>query len=468
MNFGYLSDGSWEAAVTDVVIAGQPKVVHTISHRWITLGHAMPDYAKTLQDAVDALCGGKHGWHGPAAKAYEKVVTQLAKEIGKLSDDCAQLGGHIDDAGEALSTAIAGIPVPVDKDTTWYGDVDHRLPGGAKFDDSLHRSEKFRDTLVGDYQQHRGSYHNFLSGISVDNAGSRLSNARVARQGADDYSGQAPDHAGPAPGQPAAQDRDQAQRQAIARRVAAWYNANAATATKAFRELKSHYTDQRDSYREIADRSFELQLGAGRKKSGGGDDGYTGYTGAAGSYGPGSGYVTTPDGSRFHPDVPDHLAQGLQLPGAPDTSTVDDHGRTDLGATRRPDLTGLAGHGGSPTGATFGGAGLGGAGGGGIGAGGFGGGLPDAGVVPGLVRPGSATSGPSMSPAPPLTSPRDAILGPNARTAARGSTGPTGMGMMPHGGGRQGAGRDERSSWLTEDDQDIWRGVPLGPPSVIE
>jgi hypothetical protein len=464
MNFGYLSDGSWEAAVTDVVIAGQPKVVHLVGKRWVRLGGMMPDYAKTLRDAVDALCGGKHGWHGPAAKEYEKVVTQLAKEIGKLSDDCAQLGGYIDDAGSALATAVAAIPVPVDKDTAWYGDVDHRLPGGAEFDDSLHNSEKFRDTMVGDYQHHQGSYQNFLSGISVDNAGSRLSNARVAQQGADDYSGRAPDHADPAPGQPAPQDQAQAQREALARRVAAWYHANAATATKAFRELKSHYTDQRDSYREIADRSSEFRLGTGGEE----DDGYAGYTGAAGSHGPGSGYVTAPDGSRFHPNVPEHLAQGLQLPGAPAGGTVDDRGRTDLGATRRPDLTGLAGHGGGPTSTSLGAAGLGGAGGGGGGAGGIGGDLPGADAVPGLVRPGSATSGPSTSPAPPLTSPRAAILGPNARTAARGSTGASGMGMMPSGGGRQGAGRDERTSWLTEDDKDIWRGVPLGPPSVIE
>ena len=463
MNFGYLSDGSWEAAVTGVVVAGQPKVVYTLGQRWGNLGDAVQKYDEPLKHVVETLFGGRHGWHGPAAREYEKVVKELIKEITKLSDDCTQLGSYIDDAGAALSTAISSIPVPLDKDTAWYGDVDHRLPGGAKFDDSLHDKEKFHDSLVDDYQHSPSSYRNFLSSITVGNAADRLSNARTAtRGGGGRYGGTAPDHADPVTGQPSPQNQQQAQQEALARRLAAWYNANAAIATKAFNELKSHYHDQRSYYREIASRKVDLRVGSGKTH-----DGRDGAYAEAGTYGYGSGFVTDPDGSRIHPDVPEDLVRGVQLGSS---SGADSSGPTDAGVTHKPDLSGLAGN----SGAIPGGAGSAGriglgvspGTGGSAGGGGFGGG-PDVGAIPGLVRAGSATSGPSMSPVPPLTSARDAVLGPKGTPSARGSAGPTGMGMMPHGGG-QANRRDERTSWLTEDDEDIWRGVPLGPPSVIE
>jgi hypothetical protein len=39
--------------------------------------------------------------------------------------------------------------------------------------------------------------------------------------------------------------------------------------------------------------------------------------------------------------------------------------------------------------------------------------------------------------------------------------------MMPHGGSGTNRQRDERQTWLTEDDEDIFRANPA-PPGLIE
>jgi hypothetical protein len=48
-----------------------------------------------------------------------------------------------------------------------------------------------------------------------------------------------------------------------------------------------------------------------------------------------------------------------------------------------------------------------------------------------------------------------------------GTSGSSGVGMMPHGGSGPNREREERQTWLTEDDEDIFRAKPA-TPGLIE
>jgi hypothetical protein len=106
-------------------------------------------------------------------------------------------------------------------------------------------------------------------------------------------------------------------------------------------------------------------------------------------------------------------------------------------------------------------------GGAGIGGVGIGGGAGASGSTAGGYDP-SAGYGATAIPAAGIgEGTRGGINPSRGATVGRGA-GNTYGGVPAGGGGAGKKERDERQTWLTEDDDDIWRGVPLGPPSVIE
>jgi hypothetical protein len=157
------------------------------------------------------------------------------------------------------------------------------------------------------------------------------------------------------------------------------------------------------------------------------------------------------------PSPPSSITDGIRLAGDPNPGGAGPAGGTSLsgGAGARLPLSwSTAGGGGVAGGA------------GGFGAVGAGGGYGGAGGVPGAATPenGWWTTRPPSGPVGPAAPSPTAERLPTGRTGA----GPTGtgsrIGMMPGAGG--GAGnrtREERQTWLTEDDDEIFGPTQTAP-----
>ena len=431
--------GRWEAAVAQVVIAGQPTTIHHLAQAWQQLADGMPDHQRELGKLVEQLCGGSRGWHGPAATEYRKIVEDLSKKIGDLVDDCTQMGKNLDTSADYLSHAVAKIPVPLVRVGGWG--YDHQLPNGTEMDDNMGDAKTFMTALIDDYGKNPGMYRDFRE-FMRNNYGTHM---RVAHSGDDDYSGHGYGH------QDAPSDAD----------IDKWYYPNAAVADSAFGHLRQQYTDQRPRYDFPADVYGWGQQGDASDGGSAGDGLGDGSSYDAGSFGAGSvgaagaGSAWTPDSAQAG-SVPDWAAEHGAVGAEAGPSAWGDSGSgPGWGAGPAPSGTELSGQTGGGVGAGFGG-GIGGVGSGGPGS-------------LGVVSPGSHISGPDQPPMPPATTVQQSMAerGVGAGRAGAGRPGGTGGvgGIMPGGaGGRR--DRDERTTWLTED-EDIFR-TKEAPPGLIE
>lgn len=225
---GGAPDGTWEAAVAQVTVAGRPTVVYDLAKQWQTLSGRTADSLRYLAKLRALLFDGRDAWRGPAATEYQQVLDEIARRIEQIEHDSQKLARNLDRTGQSLSTAVARIPVPVDigHDFLVFGRT-HELPGGTDLDDgdAMHDPNAFVTSLVADYSADPGRYRDFRAMMRQSEAYGTASGGHYDRGPADDGgSGSA----------------DERRRQL----VDAWYQQNAAVAGHAFDALRAAYNEQ--------------------------------------------------------------------------------------------------------------------------------------------------------------------------------------------------------------------------------
>ena len=277
--------------------------------------------------------------------------------------------------------------------------------------DKMHQKvHGFVGTLRYDYEQDTGAYHDFLH-CAVQEDATRL---RSGVQQDASYQG----------------DFD---------RAADWYNANAKIAHHQFEQLKDAYVEHRGHYSfDQGTQPLDLAIDPGSHRTPPGGDG-TGLGAGASALGAGTGAAEV-DPTEFDPSsVLTDWAGAANEParvGSHASGAGWSPGDADVGSGLAG--TGLDGAGAQPWGA---------------------GGLGAAGLGAGSATGVGASAGAYGPPMPPVTTPPERTIG--AAAAGRSAPGRAGMGMAPHPGAGRG-GRDERTTWLTED-EDVFAPKYLGP-----
>ncbi|MGA8117237.1 MAG: hypothetical protein WCA46_26685 [Actinocatenispora sp.] len=413
-------DGSWEDAVARVVVAGEPRTVHSLAQAWKRLADGMPDHQRALGELVGRLCQARGGWQGKASDEYQKIVKRISDEIGALHDDCTQMAANLGQAGQTLSEAIARIPVPLVKVGAF--DIDHELPNGTAMDDSLRDPNTFDSALAADYDRDPGGYRDFRA----ITAGRGANNLRTGVAGAEDYRG--------TPGGPTGVNPQ--------RELDAWYYPNAAAADRAFRHLRQQYTDQRTTYNFSSNEIGEVR-GYGNKEESG-----TGAKTASGL----ADHVSQSVGAAPHLEGSpssgrgDLLARGRDNPGDVDKGSTDPNSKL-AGAQDRISNRDIYGIPSAARPASLG---------------------ASTDLPGGVISPGVSSSGHNFSPMPPLARPNQAGIESGAGEGRIQSLSPSmSPGLMSNGAGNRVGERDQRTTWLTEDDENIF-SAKLAPPGVIE
>lgn len=223
-------DGSWEAAVADVTVAGRPTVVYDLATQWHTLAGRTADSLRYLEKLRALLFDGRDAWRGPAATEYQQVLGEIGRRIEQVEQDCQRLARHLDRTGQSLSTAVSRIPVPVDigHDFLVFGRT-HELPGGTDLDDSLHDPNAFVGALVADYRANPEKYRDFRAMLLQSDEYGAAAGGRYSRRPADD--------------QGTTGTADERRRQL----VDAWYQENAGVAAHAYGALRAEYNEQAPS-----------------------------------------------------------------------------------------------------------------------------------------------------------------------------------------------------------------------------
>lgn len=93
-----------------MLFASDPDTVDEAAGIWDTTGKGLHDKANDLQKQ---LSGFKDKWQGGAAQQYQTMITDLAEGIRTVADTAFAMRDLTHDAGEALVTARAKMPKPV-------------------------------------------------------------------------------------------------------------------------------------------------------------------------------------------------------------------------------------------------------------------------------------------------------------------------------------------------------------------
>ncbi|QUQ72217.1 WXG100 family type VII secretion target [Kutzneria sp. CA-103260] len=93
-----------------MLFASDPDTVTEAADTWDTTGKGLHDKANDLQSQ---LSGFQNKWQGGAAQQYQSMISDLADGIRKVADTAFAMRDLTHDAGEALVTARAKMPKPV-------------------------------------------------------------------------------------------------------------------------------------------------------------------------------------------------------------------------------------------------------------------------------------------------------------------------------------------------------------------
>ncbi|GAA3434593.1 WXG100 family type VII secretion target [Kutzneria kofuensis] len=93
-----------------MLFASDPDTVGDAADIWDSTGKGLHDKANDLQSQ---LTGFKDKWQGGAAQQYQSMISDLAEGIRKVADTAFAMRDLTHDAGEALTTARAKMPKPV-------------------------------------------------------------------------------------------------------------------------------------------------------------------------------------------------------------------------------------------------------------------------------------------------------------------------------------------------------------------
>ncbi|BCJ37984.1 hypothetical protein Athai_54870 [Actinocatenispora thailandica] len=455
---GSSSDGlPWERPVREITLAARSDVIDEMRDPWSKYLSAINDCAKQFS-AIWTDYLEKH-WRGEAAHACYVEWQHLYVEITNFAKNYASVDGALKNAEKAVIEARETIPVPVFNGGRLPGNIDAGVGSAADLKVS-------GGDLYSDYQESSESYADFAF---LHHAKRELSDGetpvgvRAHTKSGYGVNGTVEAYEKPALTSKEKQVREQA--------VQEWYHTHQSTANVARDNLLTDYAHSKSSLPKpyggfiYADDSEEKKKDPGGRYLPGGGDGSgaaygAGSFGAVGGAGLGAGAVHASLPMTRHaalPSPPSSIADGIRLAGDPDPSAVGTAGGTALsgGNSRLPLSWSTAPAGGAGGAGSFGA----------VGAGGIGGGFGSVGV-PGTSTPGEGWwNRPRSGPVGPAASSPAAQL-----AAARGGTsaaGSSGVGMMPHGGGSASKQREERQTWLTEDDKDVFRAKPA-TPGLIE
>ena len=442
---GGVEDGAlpWERPIRQISLAARADVLDEMADPW----HS---YLGTINDCHDQLIKIwqtvlEKQWRGDAANACHGYWLELAKNISTFKSTYDPMPDILKAAGNAVTEATHSIPIPVFANGSLpggngTGGAGARVGGGMLYDDydndrSGYADYAFLHTAMQEDTQPKGS-----RGYSGGHYVSRSDENK------------------------AYYDQDDLVRQAA---VKNWYAEHQNTANQAHDKLVTDYAHtihnlphSIGNFRDPAADSDGRDKDSGGHHPRGGDDGSgtaygAGSFGAVGGAGVGAGAVNASLPTSRHgsiPAPPSSVTDGIHLAG--DTNSGGTPGST------TPSRYPLSFH--SPTAAGSGSGGAGGFGavGGGVGFGGVG--------VPATSVPenGWWSRSPSGAMGPPAASPA-AQLAAGRGTPTATTTGANGMGMMPHAGGAGTGNKEERQTWLTEDDEDVFRAKPA-TPGLIE
>jgi hypothetical protein len=414
------ADGfTWEGIIRAVTMAGRPDRVFELQLAYNRYFQILDAASRTLRDIRGRL--SEKDWSGTGADAYRKHYDSLVKAIDTFYEKTSKVVELSGDTGGALARAIADIPLPD------MGDLDHLGMHGIQYSDA----ETGNQVQYHFFRTHRDRYDD---GGFLDYVNQQIGGKPDPSQ--NNFRGSA---------------NPNAQRYANARR---WYAEGTRQARAAFGTLLAAYNEQTyaiptysggDAFQ--SDPLFGSNDGDGSGGHGGGR-----YDG--GSYGGlGAGVGTGAGPSIGRPPAPVDGSVGRDQAGeAAGRSHAAMHGPTAWDDQQGSRLAG----GGFPTT--------------GVHAGGSGSDGLDVGGAPSYGGGGTAGYDPAVrygdAPVPTAANADAGSLSPGRGGSARGTSSTYGVPGSGGSGGRK--ERDEHRSWLTEDDEDIWRGVPLGPPSVIE
>lgn len=412
----YAEGFTWEGIIRAVTMAGRPDQVWEVQVAWDRYFQVLDGASRALRDLRSRI--GEKDWSGPGADAYRGHYESLVRQIDDFYERMSKLIDLSGDTGTALAGAISEIPLPDMADIHGLG------MHGIHISDA----QSGNQVQYHFFRTHRDRYDD---GGFLNYVGKKIDSEYPDQTGRD----------GTIANPKAAK---------VYRAAADWYQDGTRRARAAFSTLLTAYAEQ-----HAAIPSYDATpVWSGRRRdfdAAGGSEtaGYEGSDAAGPSLGApppprtGDGYGTT--------DFQSHDSVGSR------TSSVNpsDGGRspgTSLSGSGHPGVIGSDPSTASGVGGPRGNGGLNGAG---IGGGGGGGSEPAGyGAVPGGY--GAAPTEPSVRQRPGISSGR----GGTAESAKNT------YGGVPTGGGGGKQDREERQTWLIEDD-DVW-SVPLGPPPVIE
>jgi hypothetical protein len=425
-----------------------------MAHPWNTYLDALKSCHDELSKIWDRDL--EKSWKGDAANACHIAWRELSTNIGKLKEHYDNVPSILASSATLVTETTKAIPIPIFANNKLPGNRDGNPPDGSM--------------LYDDYQDNRSEYADYAFRHQALREAQEQQTPQGVRvpQGRNSYTtGEAPGSADAT----AMVSRDEKLQKSA---VESWYATHQATANQAHDHIVAEYSKTinqipgpyGDSFAPEERSTGKKEKGSGGEHHPGGGDG-SGASYGAGSFeavggaGIGAGAVHAAIPTARHtslPSPPQSVTDGIRLAGDADPS-----GTGGVGGSG----SALAGAGNSrlPLSWSTPGGGPGGAGGyGAVGAsGGF------SGVsVPSTSTPGDGwwNRSPSAAVGPAAQSPTAQLT--SAKPTAAGAGGNTGVGMVPHGGGsgsnRQ---RDERQTWLTEDDEDIFRAKPA-TPGLIE
>jgi hypothetical protein len=401
-------------------------------------------------------------WKGEAANACHAQWMELTKNITQFHNNYSGVDGALKNTARAVTQARETIPIPV-----FNGD---RLPGDGDSETGSATDLKITgDDLYSNYQKESGSYADYAFQRRAERELSQGETPVGVREHT--KSGYGVNGAVEAYEQSALTSKEkQAREQAIKE----WYHTHQSMANVARDNLITDYAHSKSSLPKPFGEFDKSGSGDGRDEGGGkkahlpgGGDGSgaaysAGSFGAVGGAGIGAGAVHASLPTTRHaalPSPPSSITDGIRLAGDSDPAGVNSVGGTGLsGNNSRLPLSWST----APT------SGAGGAGSfGAVGAGGFGGGFGAVGASAGSGPEEGWWNRPRSGPVgPATTSPAAQLAAARGGFSKTGGTGGVG-GMMPHSGGSGSKQREERQTWLTEDDEDIFRAKPA-TPGLIE
>ncbi|HEY3504437.1 MAG TPA: hypothetical protein VGN37_16865 [Actinocatenispora sp.] len=422
------SGDPWERAVRAITLAARADVLEHMADRWSAYTDTVSHYADKVAKVWDIL---EPSWAGPAADTFHRRLNQLAEDIANVHDNYAAASSVLTASASAVKDAIHAIPIPI-----FTGG---NLPGGAG------KGALDGPALYDDYQNDRGNYADYAFRDAALAEGNDVQGVRDGRKGGAYAERNTAND-------PALHTRHDATYKAA---IDNWYGENQNTANIAQSHLVKVYADAGHHIPKAV--LYEPSQPEGRHPA---SPPGTAGTSAGGSNGggepPSVGALPRTDGGSLTARSLPHALPPHAVLGPPETryggsSDADSPGGTALTAAPGAAPTGMEGA--LPI--TRGGPG-----GSGVGAAAIGGSVVGGGIgsVPATTVPSDGWwDRPATTPTGP-GAPSPAALKLGGSAPGRGGAGmPGGLGMMPATGhGTKATANEDYTTWLKEDDDEIW------------